>query len=673
MKQLLINNKLETSIFNYKSKEFLINLKSSDIPPKGHIDRGDFILNEKNKCKNGVTINGVHINGALYYHLNFHTIALDVQENNRVIRIKQHPSLRDNDWILFNEYDKALVNKKAFVLGGSRQIGKSEQIVSMSCRELFLYENSEVLGLFSIKNDKETYMKKLRIAMEDTSNFLVIPAIDKDFTKTQLRFGITKKDNTPIVYSTLFTYLTSEGENTESGAGKTVSFFFFDEIAKYPFKQAYEAVLPALRSEYGFRCSPLLCFTGGYVSKSKDAQNIFLNPIANNVADYENDNKQTGFFMPALYRQDFKKEMLFADYLDIKVPKNSELYELKIKVSDKELALTTLTEEYKLAEQDKDPSTLLKKKIYDPLKIDDMFLSEGGSPFEAYKDKLKKHKKYLELNPIGRIVDVNYNNGNPTFKSSTKTVIKHFPKLEYESKDCGIMMYEPPLKNNLYWLHVGGLDPYNTNKSDTSSSLGSFYLFRRTYSDLSDSFQDTMVVSYYARPDKMTDFLDNIKCILLLYNGTMLHEQSNDIVLNHFDKNNEAKKFLCETWNLSKEINPQSNAKSSFGLAPTVKNQDYIIENIHAYLSETIGFTKDGDIIEGYTRILDPLLIDELIEYTTDGNFDRIWGFGHAIVYYKYLDKYYKVEEVVTKVETRNYIPNKSPFSMGGKSPFYKK
>lgn len=667
--------KKETMLFNYRSKEMFFNLKEGDIPPKGHVERGDFIRHEKEKVRNGVTINGIYICGSLYYHWNYHTIAADYKDaTGRIIRVRKQPDLRDNDWEIHNEYYKAQKEQQAFCLGGARQLGKSESLVSMSMRELFVYRDSEVMGLFSIDEDKDTYTKKMQVAIEDrTRNFLVIPPIDKDFNKKHIRFGYTLTDNENSIYSNLFMYLTSGGTNTEVGAGKTTTFFFIDEIAKRPVKLAYEAVLPAIRGEFGFRCSPLLMFTGGNVEKGQDAKDLFFNPEANNIRTYTNDNKSTGYFMSATHRQDFKNKILISDYLGVKIPKKSELYDLKIAVSDIERAKETLAAERALAEKDTNPTTLTKKKVYDPLTIDEIFLSVGGKPFADYAERLHVHKDMLRSINRGRLVDILWDGDTPRWADSQKRTINHFPKKEYELSDCAVVMYEPPLQNNHYWLHAGGFDPYNTSVTATSSSHGSFYLMRREYSDLGDAFKDTMVVSLYSRPEKMSELFKTIRGILMIYNGTMLHEVSNDLVLNYFDIKGEAERYLCKTWNLAQEINPNNKAKSSYGLPPTTKNQEHVILCIKEYLSEVIGFTNEGKEILGYTRILDPLLCEEIIDFSETGNFDRIWGFGHAIAYCKYLDKYNKVEEErKPRTDKPKVIHKSTPFSMGSGGSFVK-
>lgn len=205
--------------FNYKSKEFYINLDKKDIPPENHPDFLALRDWERKKCKEGVTINGVHIWGSLYYTLNHHTISIDIEDGDSPFILKR-PEFRDNEFIIHEAYNKAKEVKLGLCIGAGRQSGKSEFIVSESSRQLFLYQNSEVVAVFTTKPDKDTFTKKLQIAIQQNSKFLVVPNIDQDFTKDYIRFGITQTNNEPFIFSKLYVYLNDSGTNTEVAAGK---------------------------------------------------------------------------------------------------------------------------------------------------------------------------------------------------------------------------------------------------------------------------------------------------------------------------------------------------------------------------------------------------------------------------------------------------------------------
>ncbi|NDU95755.1 hypothetical protein [Spirosoma terrae] len=646
-------------------------MKPGDIPPDGHPDRQAFEEAETEKCLIGVNINGVPLVGSLYYHLCHHLLMVDTDDERRP-RLAMRPNLRDNDWIIHTEYDLARLAKEIFCVGGARQIGKTDNMVSMCCRQLKLIRNSEIVGLFSIKADKETFTKKLNVGMNYSltpdsdgrvfEDIFYMPSIDKTWAKTEVKFGLKQKDNTEQIWSRIFLYLTEEGNNDQVGAGKSTTWYFFDEIAKAPFISAHDAIIPALKGKYGLRSAPFMAFTGGNVEKSQDAKSFYLNPEANNIRTYTNDGKKTGLFVGGWYRQDLKQITTLGEYLVKKglldYNPGGELGNFPMEETDFEKANRVLDEEFAKAEKSDDKKSSNNAQMFAPRTIDQMFLTSSANPFEEYKEGMTKHRDWLRENPQGRAVDLFYigdeKAGDVGWKLSNKVPIANYPTQKSDKLDAAIIMYEEPRHKDAYYLHAGGLDPYNTASTSTSPSLGAFYLYRRRYEDISDPFQDTMVLSYVARPGGSTNiFFHTIRKILILYGGKMLHEVSNDMVLNFFDERQEAEKFLVETWSLQQTINPKSKAASSYGLAPTERNIAYWLGASVEYAGEVLRVDKITDasgnvtsenIIYGYTRWLDPVLIDEYLAIDPSnikGNYDRAVGNGHALAYMKYLNKYF--------------------------------
>ena len=133
-------NNSKTDIFNIQTPEFYINMK--DVPVKGSDARKDFILEEKRKCREGLNINGIFIPGSLYFHLNYYKLEGDSKTNRGKKEIFL-PTLRDNEWVVFNDYEEAIKQGKAYTLFGLRQCGKTEMETSLCLRELSLYAKSD--------------------------------------------------------------------------------------------------------------------------------------------------------------------------------------------------------------------------------------------------------------------------------------------------------------------------------------------------------------------------------------------------------------------------------------------------------------------------------------------------------------------------------------------------
>jgi hypothetical protein len=167
--------------------------------------------------------------------------------------------------------------------------------------------------------------------------------------------------------------------------------------------EAHEAVLPAINSKFGMRCSPFYTATGGNLEKSKDFESMFFNPETYKFKSFENENKKTGFFLGGWYRSDFKKESNFIDWYNKKnnlnIIPDSELESIKYYETDFDLANKTLDFE---EEKAKETSLLAwqKRKMYYPRNLGDMFLKVEQNPFSKFIAEFEKLLKFLETQNV---------------------------------------------------------------------------------------------------------------------------------------------------------------------------------------------------------------------------------------------------------------------------------
>lgn len=464
----------QTTIFNYKSKEFYINLNSSDIPPKGSDDRKDFIAWEKEKCKKGVTINGIFIPPSLYWHLNHIKIDIDELDSyGNPVAVSNIPELRDNDWIFHNGYWQAYnrPDKKILQVLGSRQLGKSVNESSILLHQAQIFKNSRCLLLGGNKGDIGVITKYINTMHFNMTPFLKVPLLDKDFNKPEVKFGYKANDNTDNVYSSLFIRNTDEGKVTEVGAGVTINVAVIDECGKFEFSEAFAAIKPALVSRFGWRASPIITGTGGSFEKGKDAKKYFFKPKANDVLPFEQeDGKETGLFISGLYRQDGKVETTFENLVTSQEPviKNittgvykkttTELDNMRVWVKDDEKAKAIIKAESDNYLQNNDQLEYLKHKMYYPQEYNDIFLSKSTNPY--YSDGLKAHLQYLLSNPVGMGYDLfKMPSGEIGVSFSQKPIISTFPTPpEYLFRDAAVVIYDKPRydKEQTYKIHVAG-------------------------------------------------------------------------------------------------------------------------------------------------------------------------------------------------------------------------
>ena len=658
--------KIETDIFNYRSKELFINLKPSDIPPLEHPDRDAFLDYEEEKCLLGVTVNGVYIPGTLYWDFNHFAISKEVKDSRGIKRnIAVRPDIRDNDWKIHMALYESEQQKKNLVMGTARQLSKSKNIASVFGCDLMLHDGRINLLMAGSEIYITPIIEYLYFGTENCTDFFRVPRLTRNKVSKLIEWGFKATDGENIVKSKLHIRNAQEGKNTEVSAGVTVHRAAVDEIATFPYNSSYRTILPALIGEDGVRNSSLLAFTGGNSQKSKDAEETFMNPTPQVCSTFRNEEKDTGFFLDGTHRQDLKIVIKLGDYLNVE-DKTSELYDLPIRVTDLEKANKILDEEELAAAKSQDPTALIKQRMYNPRRISDMFLTENKNPFNI--DALLRHKEYLLANPVGTCIELFKDNGEIRYNFSTKKPIPEYPiKNQLIDLDAPIVIYDfPKYEKDHYALSVGGFDPISQDMTTIGDSIASFYIMRRNHTDIEDPFRDVMIASYSARPRSFRKtYLRNVELLQEFYNCQILHESTNNPVFQYFDTIRKSH-VLMDSFGLQKSISPTTKASSPKGLPATTNNNKARLEVLLAYLEEDL---PDGQL--GLTRILDPLLIDELVAYDGMGvgtrNTDRIDAFTLCLLQCTSLERFNKVRPFVThiKKEEKKEVQTKLRNSMG--------
>lgn len=671
----MTKSKLETDIFNYHTPEFFINMKN--IPDKKSAERQAFVLEERRKCKEGINVNGIYIPGGLYFHLNYYYLQGD-DANNKGKKSVFLPTLRDNEWIVFNDYDKAQKESKIYILFGLRQSGKSEMEVSLCLRELSLYKHTEALALFANTPYRDNFVKKIRTAIEYGEKFMIVPNIDKDWSKEEIRFGLTKLDNTIDLRATLFIYNTQEGKRIQIASGKTPSFFLIDEAGASPFRAVYDTVEPALLSDAGnLRCSPMFTLTGGEVEKAKDAENFIKYPSKSKqfTTILSDDVEVGGRFLTGHYRKDCKKPSTISDYLGIKT--DSWIDQYPIQVTDFQYAQEKIDAELKEAEKSPDRNTLILKKIFFPQTLDDVFLTESNNrfPIEPIKQRqiwLKDHYHPVYADFYRDI------NGKVQWKFSNLKPIDKFPVRPSDDKYAPVVIFEHPIPDAPKFTYTIGVDPINKDESyDREVSLFTICVYKRMISPL-DEFKNQVVASVAFRPNEISEAHELTLMLAEYYNAIegVLPEASESSIFQHFFLKRKGQ-FLANSFDLQTEIAKKPVKGGKKGLPATNTNQKhYMGLLIEGANEEIITITDDGEEIMTYgiTREFDYMLLEEYKNYKSkpsgrgvhDGNFDRIIARGCA----ETLAKYYDVKYPITSYIPTNNRDNNPQRSKSFRTPF---
>jgi hypothetical protein len=191
------------------------------------------------------------------------------------------------------------------------------------------------------------------------------------------------------------------------------------------------------------------------------------------------------------------------------------------------------------------------------------------------------------------------------------------------------VIYEFPLENPPYGLYVAGVDPYRQGQAAYSTSLGSVYIYKRMHDITGEKYQDMFVASYCARPDKKETWEEQARLLIKYYNARTLCE-NDDISFIEYMKAKGDAHYLEKQPEWLKEVVPGTTVKREYGVHRSAdKIRDYLHNCLKKYMEAVVYQEKneDGDIIKevlGVSKIFDPVLLEEIIQYNDQGNFDRI-------------------------------------------------
>jgi len=604
-------------------------LNQKRIPDSSSQEYGEFFEFHKELCQNGAMVNGVYINPFLYWHLNFWNTEVDtIDERGRINQKYANPFLRDNEWVITNEIDRAQNEKKGLVILGIRRLAKSVIESSYVSWGATFDENSQniIAGL------NAPDIKLITDKIDKGLNFL--PEAWRwqrieDNWKNQVTLGIKTKAGERIPFSQILIRNLDEGNNEEAIAGTKPRKLIIDEIGKGSFLRGLQAATPGFTTPYGWGCSPILTGTGGDMKRFMDAKSLMFDVQNFNFLEYKNEKDESrihGLFIGHKYRMEAKEESTLGAFLD--QPKSSPLHEVKMLVSNQEKADEITNGNLDRLKKAGDRIAYLKEKMYYPQEVDDIFLNEDTNIFDIESAKRQK-SRLLQQERTGMPVILFIDEGIVKHEFTDKQPISNFPLKNSDLKDAPVVIYEFPIENPPYGLYVAGVDPYRQGKAAYSSSLGSVYIYKRMHAITGEKYQDMFVASYCARPDKKDTWEEQARLLIKYFNARTLCE-NDDISFIEYMKAKGDAHYLEKQPQWLMEIVPNTTVKREFGIhRSSDKIRDYLHNCFKKYMEETVYKETDDDgnttrEVLGVSKILDPVLLEEVIQYNDIGNFDRI-------------------------------------------------
>jgi hypothetical protein len=596
---------------------------------------------------------------------------------------------------------------KGIIYMGARRFGKSFWSASLILYEFLFGKNKGdvneiIVGAFS-DQDSSTLLKKVKKAMEN---------LEGGYTEgvgrasTYYPSPIYKKhtDNWKANSSIQASYQEQEGNNWvikgngdqihhrifkdkhDSANGLSAMLMIYEEIGKFDNLEAsYNSSLPCFaEGSYQFGV-PLLLGTGGDMDKgTKDAKKMFYNPSDYNLLEFydewEHNSKPIGMFIPAYYGDNkFKIEGITTH--DTAKAYYERLHEKKAKGS----------------------ATVYNQTLqYYPLKPSHTFLSDSGNIFP--QESIRRQIVKVELERIeGTEVELLFTQKaakveEPTPKQIyTKQAlenpiigapkpppkkeeiikvplieaitidknfkyIKNFPVQKHESKEGAIYIWEKPILSDgrvPHSLYIAGIDSYDKAVS-TTDSLGSTLIYRRFSPEFMDTPADKIVAEYTGRPGGSAEiYYENVRRLLFYYNAVAMLEYTNIAIETYFRNKNSLHLLADVPKEVLTGMMPNSKLPQRKGMPMTTEVKSIGIGIIRDWLME-----NDEYNIQHIHSI--PLL-QELLEFNLDGNFDRTMSLMMILFYKMQLFKHKvrdakpnrgfgKISDSMTTQNTSNFI-----------------
>jgi len=608
-------------------KDWFINQKR--IPDKDSQECKPFFDFHRELCLNGAMMGGVYINPFLYWHLNiWHTEVDIIDSYGRIAQKYANPLLRDNEWLVTNEIDRAQQEKRGLVILGIRRFAKSVLEASYIAWGATFDENSQNIIAGLNAPDIKLITDKIDKGLNFIPEYWRWQRIEDNW-KNQVTLGIKTRSGERIPFSSILIRNLDEGNNEEAIAGTKPRKLIIDEIGKGNFLRGLQAAIPGFTTPYGWGCSPILTGTGGDMKKFMDAKSLMFDVDNFNFLTYNNakdDKRIHGLFISHKYRMEAKEESSLGLYLNEAT--TSDLYNVKMLVSNEDKATEITNKNLERLKKAGDRIAYLKEKMYYPQEVDDIFLNEDTNIFDIESAKRQKIR-LLNQERTGTPI-ILFNDGEKIAHEFTdKMPISNFPLKNSDLKEAPVVIYEFPIDNPPYGLYVAGVDPYRQGKSAYSTSLGSVYIYKRMHEISGEKYQDMFVASYCARPDKKETWEEQARLLIKYYNARALCE-NDDISFIEYMKSKGDAHYLEKQPEWLKEIVPNTTVKRDYGIH---RSAEKIIDYLHTCLKkymESVIFKETneaGEVIRevlGVSKIFDPVLLEEIIQYNDQGNFDRI-------------------------------------------------
>lgn len=677
------------SAIHYEKYGTFTNLRPNANP---NSEYGKWIREERRRIWDGYVreSDGEWVTGYLYWFLNYSPMMLSKireykdkdgkkRKSKRADRVESLPECWEGTYWRFHCLDQAsnggLYNNfeggQHMAELASRGKGKSYSLASILNHIFVVGENKDahekVKGIVTAYQKEYLTKDGVLNKFVDMANFC---ATNTQFPRKRLKNSLQEMTWTmgykdmelDIERGTQNTVLGVSSKDDESKLrGKRAAKILIEEFGTFPrLVDLYNVLLPSVQDgDIIFGQIYMLGTAGDNESDFAGAQEIMYNPrgynmyALPNVFDKYNQGKPYFVFF-------------FPGYVNRKGCYNKD------GVSDIIKALIEiLMNRYRVKYNSTDPNTIIKTIAEVPITPAEAIVKTGVNMFPVAD--LTERIGQLDSNPteyndvyVGDLVFGK--DGQVEYKPTSAQPIRDFPHKDNKIEGAIEIFQMPEIDKNTNKpyndRYILGADPYDDDESNTMS-LGSIFVL--------DLWTDRIVAEYTGRPSFADDYYEICRKLCLFYNGRLNYEYNKKGLFSHFSTRNslylltDVLDFLKEKQMMKDGIGNKSKGTNA---SPAINA--YARSRLRSWLLSPVPViqTIDGEskevMVPRLFTVRNRALLKELINYNSEGNFDRISAMGMLMLLRE--DKMIKYQGNVGRDRQEN-----AENSYDGEDPFFKR
>ena len=677
------------SAIHYEKYGTFTNLRPNANP---NSEYGKWIREERRRIWDGYVreSDGEWVTGYLYWFLNYSPMMLSKireykdkdgkkRKSKRADRVESLPECWEGIYWRFHCLDQAsnggLYNNfeggQHMAELASRGKGKSYSLASILNHIFVVGENKDahekVKGIVTAYQKEYLTKDGVLNKFVDMANFC---ATNTQFPRKRLKNSLQEMTWTmgykdmelDIERGTQNTVLGVSSKDDESKLrGKRAAKILIEEFGTFPrLVDLYNVLLPSVQDgDIIFGQIYMLGTAGDNESDFAGAQEIMYNPrgynmyALPNVFDKYNQGKPYFVFF-------------FPGYVNRKGCYNED------GVSDIIKALIEiLMNRYRVKYNSTDPNTIIKTIAEVPITPAEAIVKTGVNMFPVAD--LTERIGQLDANPTEYddvyVGDLVFNkDGQVEYKPTSAQPIRDFPHKDNKIEGAIEIFQMPEIDKNTNKpyndRYILGADPYDDDESNTMS-LGSIFVL--------DLWTDRIVAEYTGRPSFADDYYEICRKLCLFYNGRLNYEYNKKGLFSHFSTRNslylltDVLDFLKEKQMMKDGIGNKSKGTNA---SPAINA--YARSRLRSWLLSPVPViqTIDGEskevMVPRLFTVRNRALLKELINYNSEGNFDRISAMGMLMLLRE--DKMIKYQGNVGRDRQEN-----AENSYDGEDPFFKR